>query len=191
MTTKFNILPRFGIIGLTIGSLCFAGGAMAQAESKKNSDAAMNSEVATTKEKPSSPQSSSLEQKDKTFPKKAFKGGMMEVAMGKLAGEQGQSADVKKFGKRMVTDHSKANDELKSIAEKKGVKLPSKELSEKWKSDKDYMDAMVKDHEKDLAEFQKEAKEGTDPDLKEFAEKTAKVVQEHLDLAKETQSKLQ
>jgi putative membrane protein len=191
MTTKFNILPRFGIIGLTIGSLCFAGGAMAQAESKKNSDAAMNSEVATTKEKPSSPQSSSLEQKDKTFLKKAFKGGMMEVAIGKLAGEQGQSADVKKFGKRMVTDHSKANDELKSIAEKKGVKLPSKELSEKWKSDKDYMDAMVKDHEKDLAEFQKEAKEGTDPDLKEFAEKTAKVIQEHLDLAKETQSKLQ
>ena len=191
MTTKFNILPRFGIIGLTIGSLCFAGGAMAQAESKKNSDAAMNSEVATTKEKSSSPQSSSLEQKDKTFLKKAFKGGMMEVAIGKLAGEQGQSADVKKFGERMVTDHSKANDELKSIAEKKGVKLPTKELSEKWKSDKDYMDAMVKDHEKDLAEFQKEAKEGTDPDLKEFAEKTAKVIQEHLDLAKETQSKLQ
>jgi putative membrane protein len=53
------------------------------------------------------------------------------------------------------------------------------------------MDAMVKDHEKDLAEFQKEAKEGTDPDLKEFAETTAKVIQEHLDLAKETQSKLQ
>ena len=53
------------------------------------------------------------------------------------------------------------------------------------------MAAMVKDHEKDLAEFQKEAKEGTDPDIKEFAERTAKMVQEHPDLAKETQSKLQ
>jgi putative membrane protein len=41
------------------------------------------------------------------------------------------------------------------------------------------MDAMVKDHEKDLAEFQKEANEATDPDLKEFAETTAKMVQKH------------
>ena len=53
------------------------------------------------------------------------------------------------------------------------------------------MDAMVKDHEKDLAEFQEEANEATDPDLKEFAETTAKMVQKHLDLARETQSKLQ
>ena len=45
--------------------------------------------------------------------KKAAKGGMMEVAMGKLAEQNGQSEDVKSFGKRMVTDHSKANDELK------------------------------------------------------------------------------
>jgi hypothetical protein len=50
---------------------------------------------------------------------------------------------------------------------------------------------MVKDHEKDLAEFQKEANEATDADLKEFAETTAKMVQKHLDLARETQSKLQ
>ena len=50
--------------------------------------------------------------------KKAAKGGMMEVAMGKLAEQNGQSDDVKSFGKRMVTDHSKANDELKSIAAK-------------------------------------------------------------------------
>jgi hypothetical protein len=50
---------------------------------------------------------------------------------------------------------------------------------------------MVKDHEKDLAEFQEEAKNGSDADVKKFAEDTAKVVQEHFDLAKKTQSKLQ
>ena len=49
------------------------------------------------------------------------------------------------------------------------------------------MNMIVKDHEKDLAEFRKEANSGSDPDVKNFA----KVVQEHLDLAKETQSKLQ
>ena len=114
----------------------------------------------------------------------------MEVAMGNLAEQNGQSDDVKSFGKRMVTDHSKANEELKSIAEKKGVKLSAKEPTGKWSSDKTYMDMMVKDHEKDLAEFQEEAKTGSDPDVKKFAEDTAKVVQEHLDLAKETQAKL-
>ena len=123
--------------------------------------------------------------------RKAAKGGMMEVAMGRLAEQNAQSEDVKSFGKRMVTDHGKANDELKSIAEKKGVKLPGKEPSEKWSSDKTYMNMMGKDHEKDLAEFQEEANNGSDPDVKKFAEKTAKVVQEHLDLAKETHSKLQ
>jgi len=75
--------------------------------------------------------------------------------------------------------------------QRKSVKLPSKEPSEKWSSDKAYMDMMVKDHEKDLAEFQDEANSGSDPEVKKFAEDTAKMVQEHLDLAKQTQSKLQ
>ena len=114
----------------------------------------------------------------------------MEVAMGKVAAQNAQSDDVKSFGNRMVTDHSKANDELKSIADKKSVKLPSKEPSEKWTSDKAYMAMMIKDHEKDLAEFKEEANTGSDPDVKKFGEDTAKVVQEHLDLAKETQGKL-
>src|SRR5437764_4053895 len=132
---------------------------------------------------------SSLSEKDKTFMKKAAKGGMMEVAMGQVAEQKAQSDDVKSFGKRMVSDHSKANDELKSIAAKKGVQLPSKEHSGKWTSDKTYMDMMIKDHEKDLAEFKEEASSGSDPDVKKFADDTAKIVQEHLDLAKEIQKK--
>ncbi len=52
------------------------------------------------------------------------------------------------------------------------------------------MDMMIKDHEKDLAEFKEEASSGSDPDVKKFADDTAKIVQEHLDLAKETQGKL-
>src|SRR4029077_12350526 len=165
-----TIISQFCAMPLIVGVLSLAGAAMAEDTPAKKS--------------------SSLSVKDKTFMRKAAKGGMMEVAMGNLAEQNGQSEDVKSFGKRMVTDHSKANDELKSIASKKGVQLPSKEHSAKWSSDKAYMDAMVKDHEKDLAEFQEEAKTGSDPDVKKFAEDTAKVVQEHLDLAKEIQSKL-
>ena len=171
MKSKLALISRFSVLTLMVASLSFAGLALAQ-------------------ESPAG-KSSSLSAKDRTFIHKAAKGGMMEVAMGTLAEQNGQSDDVKSFGKRMVTDHSKANEELKSIAAKKGVKLPSKEPSGKWSSDKAYMDMMVKDHEKDLAEFQEEASTGTDPDVKKFAEDTAKVVQEHLDLAKQTQSKLQ
>ena len=171
MKGKVYIISRFCIVALMVAAFSFAGLALAQ-------------------ESPAG-KSSSLSAKDKTFMHKAAKGGMMEVAMGRQAEQNGKSDDVKSFGKRMVTDHSKANDELKLIAEKKGVKLPSKEPNEKWSSDKAYMDMMVKDHEKDLAEFQDEAKNGSDPDVKKFAEDTAKVVQEHLDLAKQTQSKLQ
>jgi putative membrane protein len=170
MKTKIRIVSQLCILALVTGAISLAGAARA--------------ETTPTGE------GSSLSAKDKTFMKKAAKGGMMEVAMGKLAEQNAQSEDVKSFGKRMVTDHSKANDELKSIASKKGVKLPSKEHSGKWTSDKAYMDMMVKDHEKDLAEFKEEASSGSDPDLKKFADDTAKMVQEHLDLAKETQGKL-
>lgn len=114
----------------------------------------------------------------------------MEVEFGNLAVQNAKSDDVKSFGKRMVADHSKAGDELKAIAEKKGAKMPAKKPTVKWTSDKEYMDMMVKDHEKDLAEFQAQAKDGTDADLKEFAEKTAKMVEEHLNMAKETRDKL-
>jgi putative membrane protein len=171
MKSKLTVILRFSVLALVLASLSFAG-------------------LAVAEESPPS-KSSSLSANDKTFIHKAAKGGMMEVAMGRLAEQNGKSDDVKSFGKRMVTDHSKANDELKSIAEKKGVKLPGKEPSETWDSDKAYIDMMVKDHEKDLAEFQEEAKNGSDADVKKFAEDTAKVVQEHFDLAKKTQSKLQ
>ena len=114
----------------------------------------------------------------------------MEVQWGQWAAQNGQSADVKKFGNRMVADHSKANNELTALAQKKGVGIKSEKVKGKWTSDKDYMAMMVKDHQEDWAEFQAEAKNGSDPDVKKFAADTSKVVQKHLELAKQTQSKL-
>ena len=109
MKTKIRIVSQLCILALAVGAINLAGAARA--------------ETTPTGE------GSSLSAKDKTFMKKAAKGGMMEVTMGKMAEQNAQSDDVKSFGKRMVTDHSKANDELKSIASKKGVQLPSKEHS--------------------------------------------------------------
>jgi putative membrane protein len=171
MKTKMTKISQSCLLPLLVAALSPAGVAVAQGAPPSNS--------------------STLSAQDKTFMKKAAKGGMFEVEMGTLAEQNAKNDDVKSFGKRMVTDHSKANDELKSIAAQKGVTLPSKEPTSKWSSDKAYMNTMVKDHEKDLAEFQEEAKTASDPEVKKFAEDTAKIIQEHLNLAKETQSKLQ
>lgn len=136
----------------------------------------------------------SLSAADREFMMKAAEGGMKEVEMGRMGEQQAKNADVKSFGKRMVTDHSKANNELMALAQKKGVKLGNKapKMSKMGGAnfDKEYMDDMVKDHEKDLSEFQREASGGSDPDVRAFAAKTSKVIQKHLELAKNTDAKL-
>src|SRR5207245_10699073 len=100
--------------------------------------------------------------------------------MERVTEENENDSEVKKFGARMMKDHSKANEDLKAIAKEENVEWPAEKEAGKWKSDKDYMDAMVKDHEKDLAAFEKEAKNGSDLDVKSFASKNAKPVREHL-----------
>ena len=145
---------------------------------------------------------STLSESDKEFVMKAAIGGMAEVAGGQTATQNASNADVKAFGQRMVTDHSKANDELKQLATTKGLALPTapdaehqKKLDELSKKtgkafDKAYMDDMVKDHEEDVAEFQKQSTSAQDPDLKSWAAKTLPTLQDHLKMAKATQKKV-
>ncbi len=135
---------------------------------------------------------------DKTFVEKAAVGGMAEVQLGNLAQQKAANDQVKQFAARMVTDHTKANDELKQIASTKGVQLPSA-LDKKHQSDMDrlqkmsgadfdkaYMSHMVDDHKQDVAEFKKEANGGKDGDVKGFAAKTLPTLEEHLKLAQTT-----
>src|SRR5258708_6013595 len=61
---------------------------------------------------------------DATFAKKAAQGNMAEVSLGKLVLQQSQNDDVKKFGQRMVDDHSKAEQELEGLASKNNLTLP-------------------------------------------------------------------
>jgi len=188
MKNKLTIISQLGMAAVAVGSLCLVGAAAAQnprlfPAPKSGASPAAPAEGPTKTR-------GNLSAEDRSFMTKAAKGGMMEVEWGNLAARNGQNAEVKRFGNRMVTDHSKANEDLMALAREEGVKLPSEKPSGKWKSDKDYMDMMVKDHENDLAEFQAEAKNGSDPDLKKFADKYSKVVEKHLELAKETQGKL-
>lgn len=134
----------------------------------------------------------SMSSSDKKFVREAAQGGMAEVELGKLATEKASSPKVKKFGQRMVDDHSKANEQLKEVASSQGITLPSKlsakdEMTKERLSklsgeqfDKAYMSDMVKDHTQDVSDFQQEANSARDPAVKEFAEKTLPVLKSHL-----------
>lgn len=138
---------------------------------------------------------------DAKFMQKAAISGMYEVEAGKLAAQKGSSDEVKKFGQRMVDDHTKVSDEVKQLAGSKGVTLPTA-LDRKHKGkidklsklsgtdfDREYMNMMVKDHKEDIKEFSKEADKGKDPDVKALASKTLPTLKEHLKMAQDMAGK--
>ncbi|RFS13670.1 DUF4142 domain-containing protein [Emticicia sp. C21] len=118
-------------------------------------------------------------------------GGMMEVELAKIAVTKATSSEVKKFAQMMIDDHTKANDELKTLASNKNIVLPTtlpdahqktiNDVSEKSGKDFDrkYMDEMVEDHKKDIDKFEKLADKGNDADLKAFAAKTLPTLKHH------------
>lgn len=139
---------------------------------------------------------------DASFAMKAAQGGVAEVKLGQLAAEKGGSPDIKAFGQQMVDDHTKANDDLKTTAEKEGMTLPS-DMNVKQQAmydklsklsgpafDRAFAKDMVADHEQDVKEFQKEANSGKDEQIKQFASRTLPVIQGHLDKIKSIQSNL-
>jgi putative membrane protein len=139
---------------------------------------------------------SKLAAADQTFVMKAAQGGMAEVELGQLATQKASSDEVKQFGQRMVDDHSKTNDQLKQIANQKGIAIPTK-LSSKDAAttarleklsgeqfDHAYMQTMVRDHTKDVAEFRTESKTAKDPLLKNFVSQTLPTLEDHLKQAK-------
>lgn len=168
-----RILNRF-TLSIAIASLCGIGAA------------------AQTNGMRSGSTSSGMDTADKTFVKKAAQGGMAEVELGKLATERAANPEVKKFGERMVTDHTKANDELKEVASKKNIDLPksldAKDEATKQKLstlsgaefDRAYMSDMVKDHTNDVTEFRHESASAKDPAVKNFAEQTLPTLESHL-----------
>lgn len=139
-----------------------------------------------------------LSKADHSFVMKAAQGGLAEVKLGKLAQERASSAEVKNFGAQMVEDHGKANEKLKGIAQSKNITLPDsldpkdQALHDKLSSlngvefDRAYMNAMRKDHRKDVSEFRKESNSAQDPDIKSFAASTLPTLETHLRMAEAT-----
>lgn len=128
---------------------------------------------------------------DKTFAEKIAVDGMAEVKLGEMASKKGTASKVKEFGQHMVKDHSKANDELKELAIKHGLKLPTAIDAEHQavhdklaklsgaEFDKEYLNEMVSAHKKAVNALETESKDGGEP-FKGWATKTLPTIKEHL-----------
>ena len=139
---------------------------------------------------------------DSEFMTKAASGGMLEVELGKVVAQRATTADVKQFAQQMVTDHTKANNELKAVAAKKNITLPASlgddqkkvydnVLTEKGAQlDQKYVSEMVDDHEEDVKEFQEASTKAGDPAVRAFAAKTLPVLQMHLAMIKKIQANM-
>lgn len=133
-------------------------------------------------------------QQDNTrdFVMKVAHGSLAEVELGQLASQRAQDPAVKQFGQRMVTEHGQAYEELTQLAQSKGMSLPTAlsathaALRDRLASlsgadfDRAYMDEMLKDHVKDVAEFERASQRLEDSDARAWAGKTVPVLRDHL-----------
>ena len=127
---------------------------------------------------------------------------LSEIAAGKLALEKSQSDDVKSFAQKMIDDHTKAQQELQTLADGKGVKLPA-EPDAKHKAMAKMMSALkgdafdkrylkqggLNDHENAHKLLERVEAKAKDADLQAYAAKTITAVDQHLSLAEETAGK--
>jgi len=132
---------------------------------------------------------------ERAFVTKALEGGETEVQLGQLAQQKSESADVKQFAQKMVSDHSQMADKwFKPVAQQLGVSEP-KGPSKKDKKeiaklqglsgqdfDREYITMMVKDHQQDLKDFKDEAQAAQDPNVKQVAQQGSSVISQHLQL---------
>jgi len=146
--------------------------------------------------------STTVDENTGAFMTKAAGAGNAEVEIGQLAQQKASNERVKNFAQMMVTDHSKANDDLKAIARQKNVTLPEgmdaehqhhkDDLDKKSGAafDKAYIKMMIDGHKKVIDEFEKASKDVTDSDVKNFATQKLPTIRMHLDSAQAIQKAL-
>lgn len=178
MKKYISFTSRALIAAIAAAGLCLAASAQAADESKTSTE-------------------SKLSANDKKFVKKAYKGGMMEVENAKMAKDKAKSDATKDIAERMITDHSKANDKLQEIAKEENLDLSKVEAKASSMSgddfDKEYLTMLKKEHEKDIAMFEKEASDSgdkEDSDVKEFAKNTLPTLKEHLQMIDDALGKM-
>jgi len=202
---KKNFLSLILIIGTAWLSSCGDG----STDSKKQADSANTARIDSAQSRDTTSASNANAngtmadmKTDAEFAVAAADGGLLEVALGKMAQKKGVSQTIKKLGTQMVTDHSKANMELKALAAEKHIVIPAtmsdkcqkkvSDLNEKNGKDFDkaYADMMVSDHKDDIDEFKKESEKGSDAQVSGWAKNKVPILEHHLMMAEEAQNKV-
>lgn len=193
---KARIFSSFAVLATVVLLSC-----QGSSSDKTNTDStgainnAPDTTTARTDQNANNNATTTVDENTRTWMDKAANAGNAEVEIGQLAQQKATNERVKNFAQMMVTDHSKANDDLKTIAGQKNVNLPTgmdedhmkhkEELSKKSGADFDkaYINMMIDGHKKVIDHFEKAAKDATDPDVKNFASQKLPTIKMHLDSA--------
>jgi len=186
MLNKKNLSRTLGAAAIAV--LFGASLAHAQSTDASNSTGASQSQVS---------------KKDRDYMADIAHANLSEISAGQMALQKSQNSDVKQFAQKMIDDHTKAEDELKQLADAKGVTLPTEpDMKHKTEAktmkmmsgntfDKEYIKhGGVADHEATQKLLQKVEKNAQDQDLKAYAAKTVQTVDEHLAMAKQLEQKV-
>lgn len=131
-----------------------------------------------------------ITQTEQHFLTEAIQGDLAEVNVGKLAQEKGQAEDVKQFGQMLAQDHDDHLKQAEQMAQQLGITAPNSPNAKQQAThdkleklsgsafDKEFKQAMVKDHQEDIAKYRREAK-GKGP-LAQFAQQTVPTLEKHL-----------
>ncbi len=149
---------------------------------------------ATAQRNSSNPRTT-LNSSDRTFMRQVDQANLAEVSAGQLAQQKATGANFKDFAQHMIDDHATAENDLKQLAQSKGVVLPTvpsaKDRTQASKLmklnvaafDSSYRKAQVDGHKQVIALFQHEIRDGRDSEVKEFAQKYLPKIVEHLHMA--------
>jgi putative membrane protein len=179
---------------LVLGLMCIGCSSSTDKAATPDTTAQPNSAASSANASNSNP--------DQDFIIKAAQGNNAEVALGKIVAAKTKDPNVKQFAQMMVKDHTAALNELQTLVQSKNITLPqdlpddAKQLQSKLSSDtgkqlnKDYMDGMVEDHQKDVQDFKDQSQNAKDPDVKQWVSKTLPTLEKHLDKAQQIDAKL-
>jgi putative membrane protein len=136
---------------------------------------------------------------DQKFFNTAMQAGMDEVMLGQMAAKQASTNEVKQFSQTLVNDHSKVNAALKDIGTQNNWQFSSTAEQGQWDQlkkaegrdfDRKFMQTVIGDHQKAIALFEQESRDGSNADLKTFATNTLPHLRHHLEMARELDQKL-
>ena len=131
---------------------------------------------------------------DHKFLLMAAQGNLAEIQMAQLAKQKSQNNQIQNYAQRLIEDHTTANNQVMQIVQKKGLTMPktppadAMAMMKKMKGmsgakfERAYMQDMIKDHTKDIADYSNEAQHGYDDDIKQYAATTLPTLKAHLDL---------